>query len=305
MASPFKNILLVGGGGSIGSIMLKALLAEPSFTVTVLQRTGSTSKLPEGVKVITIDDSYPLGALTVAFKGQDAIVNCMTTIAVTQQLRFIDAAVAAGVKRYIPSEYGLNNNKPEARAVSGVFSQKGQVQDYLRTKEAKGMEWTAIACGMWLRWSATHNFLGMNIKEKKMEIWDDGEGWISCTTEDNTALALVNSLTKKWEETKNRIVYLSDFAITGNMLLESIERQSGEKFTVTHVNTEELLAEKKPLAESGDFFAFIKVLETGFASGKFGGHLEKEGEIMNDVLELPKHNLDEVVKVALEAVAAM
>ncbi|OCL08967.1 hypothetical protein AOQ84DRAFT_376256 [Glonium stellatum] len=33
---------------------------------------------------------------------------------VVEQYRFIDAAIAAGIKCYVPSEYGLNNLNPKA-----------------------------------------------------------------------------------------------------------------------------------------------------------------------------------------------
>jgi nucleoside-diphosphate-sugar epimerase len=302
MSSPFKNILIVGATGSIGSIMLDALVKEPSFTVSALQRSSSKGKLPLNVRAITIDDSYPTEALISAFTGQDAIINCMTSLAVADQLRFVDAAVAAKVKRYVASEYGLNNNKPEARALNSVFREKGEVQDYLRSKESTGLEWMAIACGMWIKWSALHDFLGMHIKEKKFVKWDDGEGWFSSTTEANTALAMVNALTKKWEETKNRVVWLSDFAITQNMLLGAIERVSGEKFTVEKVDSEKLIKEKQAAVAAGDHYAIYALIETGFVTGRFGGHLEKEGEIMNDLLGLPRQDFEEVVRVALKAV---
>ncbi|KAF9776891.1 hypothetical protein IL306_004861 [Fusarium sp. DS 682] len=301
MSSPFKNILIVGATGSIGSIMLDALVKEPSFTVSALQRSSSKGKLPSNVSVITIDDSYPTEALISAFTGQDAIVNCMTSLAVADQLRFVDAAVVAKVRRYIASEYGLNNNKPEARALNSVFREKGEVQDYLRSKESTGLEWMSIACGMWIKWCALHDFLGMHIKEKKFVIWDDGEGWFSCTTEANTALAMVNALTKKWEETKNRIVWISDFAITQNQLLETIEHVSGQKFTVEKVDSEKLIKEKQAAVAAGDPYAIYALIETGFVTGRFGGHLEKEGKIKNDLLGLPKKELEEVVRVALKA----
>jgi uncharacterized protein YbjT (DUF2867 family) len=122
--------------------------------VTVLARESSKAlaSIPSSAKVITISDSYPAKDLVKAFKGQDAIVNAITSFSVAEQLKFIDAAIEAGVKRYIPSEYGLDNNTPAARELSPVFGDKGRVQDYLRGKEASGLTWTAIACGMWIGW---------------------------------------------------------------------------------------------------------------------------------------------------------
>ncbi|CAM1508842.1 Fc.00g025810.m01.CDS01 [Cosmosporella sp. VM-42] len=302
MASPFKNILIIGATGSIGSTVLSALLAEPSFTVTALQRSSSKSKVAQKVKVATIDEPYSLDSLISVFSGQDAVINCMSSLSVSDQIQFIDAAAAAKVKRYIASEYGLNNNRPDARALNSIFHDKGEIQDYLRSKESTGLEWMSVSCGMWLKWSATHNFLGMHIKQKKFVFYDDGEGWISTTTEENTALAIVNALTKKWEQTRNRTLWLSDFAITQKTLLETIERLSGDKYTTETVDSRSFIKEKQAAVAAGDPYAVYALLEVGFATGRFGGHLEKEGEIMNELLGLPKKSLDEVVKAALEAV---
>ncbi|KAJ3541557.1 hypothetical protein NM208_g4550 [Fusarium decemcellulare] len=302
MASPFRKILIVGATGSIGSIILQALINEPTFVVTALQRSSSKGKLPPHVHVVTIDDSYPSEALVSAFSSQDAVINCMTSLAVSDQLRFVDAAVTAKVGRYVPSEYGLNNNKPEARALNSVFREKGEVQDYLRSKESTGLEWMAIACGMWLKWSALHDFLGMHIKERRFVMWDDGNGWFSTTTEENTALAVVNALSKKWDETKNRVVWLSDFAMTQNILFEAIQRISGHEFTIERINSNQFVKENQTAVAAGDNYATYALIETGFVTGKFGGHLEKEGPIMNEALGIPKRNLDEVVQATLKAV---
>lgn len=302
MSSPFKNIVIIGASGSIGSIILKAFLNTTSMTITILQRASSSNTaFPPSARIITIPDDYPHNSLVAAFANQDAVINCVTTLAVRTQLRIISAAVEAGIRRYIPSEYGLNNNNPAARALCPVFREKGEVQDHLRTLEHR-MEWMAVANGMWLRWSAAHEFLGMHIAERKFVLWDDGEGLFSTTTEENTALAVVNALTKKWEETANKVVFLSDFAVSQKQFLEAVERYTGEKFQTESIDSESFILEKQAAAVAGDDGATYALIETGFVMGKYGGHLEEEGEIMNDLLELPKRSFDEVVKAAVEAV---
>lgn len=302
MSSPFKNIVIIGASGSIGSILLEAFINTPSVTITVLQRASSTKTvLPPSVRVITIPDDYPHGSLVAAFANQDAVINCVTTLAVRTQLRIISAAAEAGVRRFVPSEYGLNNNNPVARALCPVFREKGEVQDHLRTLEHR-MEWMSVACGMWLKWSATHEFLGMHIAERRFVIWDDGEGLFSTTTEENTALAVVNALTKKWTETANKVLWLSDFAVSQKDLLDALERFTGEKFETEHIDSESFIREKQAATAAGDGAATYALIETGFVTGKYGGYLEKEGEIMNDLLELSKRSFDEVVKAAVEAV---
>lgn len=64
----------------------------------------------------------------------------------------IDAAVEAGVRRFLPSEYGVDNTNPAARELSPVFEKKGATIEYLQSEEGSGLEWTAVPTGMWLDW---------------------------------------------------------------------------------------------------------------------------------------------------------
>ncbi|KAF3020165.1 hypothetical protein E8E14_009809 [Neopestalotiopsis sp. 37M] len=303
--SAFKNILLIGATGSIGSIVLEALAKDGSFTLTLLQRASSTAKLPEKHKIISIADSYPTEELIQAFKGQDVILNCMTSLSVMDQFRMIDAAISAGVRRYVPSEYGLNNMRPEAQELNAVFGAKGKVQEYLRARAAEGViEWMAISCGMWIKWSMAHDFLGMHVAERRFVFWDDGEGLFSCTTEENTAAGLIEAL-KRPEETKNTNVYLSDFAISQKQLLEAIERIQGVKYATETIDSYALINEKQREVEGGSDLATFALIETGFVTGRYGGHLEEEGKVMNEQLRLPKKTLDEVVRGALTSPGAI
>jgi nucleoside-diphosphate-sugar epimerase len=303
--SSFQNILLLGPSGSIGSLILRALDEEPDFNLTLLKRASSKAELPSHLKTIKIADTFPTDDLISAFRGQDVIINCITYPADVDQYRLVDAATAAGVKRYIPSEYGLNNARPEPQALSSVFREKGEVQAYLRSKANEGaIEWMSISCGMWLRWSMAHEFLGMHVGEKKFVLWDDGEGMFSCTTEENTAAGLIRAL-KSPEDTKNRTVYLSDFAISQNQLLESIERIQGVKYATESIDSHAYVAEKQAAVAAGDRYAVYSLIETGFVTGRYGGHLEKEGEIMNGKLGLPKKSLDEVVEAGLKSFGAI
>ncbi|PVH93433.1 NAD(P)-binding protein [Periconia macrospinosa] len=299
--SPFKNILIVGAAGSIGTHVLKTLEQEPTFTLTLLQRASSKAKLPAHLRTISIADSYPTDELVQAFKDQDVIVNCMTSLSAADQFRMVDAAISAGVTRYVPSEYGLNNLRPDAQALNSVFHDKGKVQEYLRAKATDGaIEWMSISCGMWIRWSMEHEFLGMHVKEKKFIFWDDGEGLFSCTTEENTANGLVQALLNR-DETKNTNVFLSDFVISQQELIKAIERIQGITYDKETIDSQKLIQEKQDAVRGGDQMAIYALIETGFVTGKYGGNLEKEGELFNDRLGLPRKTLDNVVEEALRA----
>ncbi|KAJ0415030.1 NAD(P)-binding protein [Aspergillus carlsbadensis] len=296
----YKNIILIGGGGSLGSVLLKSLLSEPSFNVTVLARESSKAlnRIPSSATVIKIADSYPLDDLVAAFKGQDAIVNAITSFSVAEQLKFIDAAVTAGVKRYLPSEYGLDNNTPAARELSVVFRDKGLVQDYLREREGSGLTWTTIACGMWIGWSLRNNFLGLDYANRTITLTNSGTGPFSTTTLANTALAL-NRILLSPASSANQIVFLSDFATTQEELVQTIERLTGEQWTRKSINTAEAIPALKEAFSKGETLAGYGLINIGFTEGSFSGHFEPVNKVRNAELGLPRKELEEVVREAL------
>lgn len=281
--------------------MLVGLLAEPSFSVTVLKRASSQAKFPASVTVVGVPDDYPAEQLEAAFQNQDVVVNAITSTSLGVQYRFIDAAIAAGVKRYIPSEFGLDNSNPVAQALSPVFKAKGEVRAYLQSREGSGLTWTAIACGMWLKWSFQHDFLGLHPREKKLVVWDSGNDRFTCTTMENTALALTRALLLP-QETKNKCLYIGDFSISQVELFETIQRFAKKPWTRENVQSEFVIKDAKARYEAGDVSATYALIEAGFVTGAYGSDLEAGHEMSNALLGLPKNEVDDVVLDALRAV---
>ncbi|KAF5865962.1 hypothetical protein ETB97_001538 [Aspergillus alliaceus] len=205
----------------------------------------------------------PQEDLVKAFRGQDAIVNAITNFSVAEQLRFIDAAITAGVKRFVPSEYGLDNNTPEAQELAPVFKEKGLVQTYLREKESSGLTWTAIACGMWTGWSLRNNFLGLDYPNWIVTFTDDGTGYFSTTTLANTAQ---------------------------KELVEPIGRLTGEIWQRKSINTEDAIPALKAAWEKGDAYAGYGLINIRFTKDDYSGHFEPGRQIRNEGLGLPERS---------------
>ena len=89
-----------------------------------------------------------------AFRGQDAIVSAISTSNNAKQKEIIDAAVEAGVKRFIPSEFGGNVRNPAALELlpHHMVIGKAEVINYLRDQESRGLSWSAIATGPFFDW---------------------------------------------------------------------------------------------------------------------------------------------------------
>jgi saccharopine dehydrogenase-like NADP-dependent oxidoreductase len=148
-----RKVLVVGAGGTnIGHHIAKALLEDSSFELSILSRAGSKSTYPSNAKVITIPDTPTHDDYVKALQGQDAIVSGLGFEGKPTEKALIDAAIEAGVKRFLPSEYGVDNTNPVASALSPVFKRKADILEYLKSKEATGLSWTAVPTGMWLEW---------------------------------------------------------------------------------------------------------------------------------------------------------
>ena len=148
MASPIKNVILIGAGGRIGPYIISAFDADPYFTVSILSRGSSTSTFPSHLKVHRIGDDYPEDQLLEAFKGQDAVISTIAPSNVAHQKTIIDTAIKAGVKRFVPSEFGSDTLNDNAMAIlPQFFKEKKETVEYLKAKEKEGLTWTAVVNG--------------------------------------------------------------------------------------------------------------------------------------------------------------
>ncbi|KAF2737395.1 NAD(P)-binding protein [Polyplosphaeria fusca] len=308
--SALENIIIAGATGSVGAPILKALLEEPSLNITILTRTGSSAKFPEGIPVKTVSDAYTVKELTEAFEGQDAVLVALSTGPVTKDdlaLRIIDAAVAAGVKRFIPSEFAANNLDPRARKLVPVFDAKGRMLEYLQKKayESNGkLTWTSFSCGSWLDWglnpAKSGNFLGIDVKNRKATVWDSGDSKFTMTTARNTGLAVVRALLKPGE-TANKQVFLNDFLTSSNEIIASLEKQTGEKWNVERKESKPVMEESRRQFDAGDFNAVYPLIALSFVGDIEVGHnFPKEQKIWNEQLGLPAESFDGVIKEAIE-----
>ncbi|KAF2008013.1 NAD(P)-binding protein [Amniculicola lignicola CBS 123094] len=314
MSSSIKNVILAGPTGSVGAPILKALLAEPSFKVTILTRQSSSNpaKLPANVPVKTVSDAFTVEELTEAFKGQDAVVIAISTTPITQDNlahRFIDAAVAAGVKRLIPSEFGANNLDRRARKLVPVYDAKGEMLEYLQKRAAEtngGLTWTSVSCGAWLDWGLnpvkSGNFLDIDVKNRRATIWDSGSSRFTITTSGNTGMAISKILLNP-TLTANKQIFLSDFVSTSREIVAELEKQAAQKWALEYKESAPVLKEYRIKFDAGDYNATYPLLAISFVGDVDVGYdfpNEQGIEIWNDKLGLTASTLEEVVKEALE-----
>ena len=115
--------------------------------MTVTTRESSAASFPKEAKVARVPDDYPDDSMKKLFTGQDAVIFNLGHAASQRQQALIDVAAAVGVKRFISGEFGSNTRNAGAIEIFPMLGPKAQLNDYLKTKEATGLTWTAIATG--------------------------------------------------------------------------------------------------------------------------------------------------------------
>ena len=118
--SSLTNITIAGATGVLGFHIAEALLNDGSFKVKVLRRLPETQNdkadllASKGAEIVYVDYNQH-DALVNALKGTDALISAVAPGHTSGAYDFdalqtplLDAAKKAGVKRFIPSEFGID-----------------------------------------------------------------------------------------------------------------------------------------------------------------------------------------------------
>lgn len=282
-------------GGLFGTEIFAALQRENTFNLTILSRRSSKSTFPPNVKVYKIDDDYPIDQLVEAFKGHDALVSAIPGRPYEVHLRMIDAAIQAGVKRFIPSEYG-NNTCAAAADLVPLYADKAKVIAYLKEKEDSGMTWTAIHAGQFFDWGLESGWLDYHLKEKRVTIYDSGEQLWSTTTIGTVASTVAKVLLRP-AETSNRPIFVASFTVSQLQVLAELEKATGTKWEVQKMTSEAALEKAKRL-DNKDHSEGLKLLILMLLyadDADRGANFEKSGLVSNELLGLPVEDLSHVI----------
>jgi len=129
---PYKNIAVIGAGAppAIGGPIVQALVSEGAAVIVVTRPGSSSAKsFPPGVKTVSIGLT-DVPALAAAFKEHqtEVVISTVGIPGLLHQKLIADAAKEAGVKLFVPSEFGF----PTAGQTVGVLALKDQVGEYLK-----------------------------------------------------------------------------------------------------------------------------------------------------------------------------
>ncbi|KAF5557274.1 hypothetical protein FNAPI_5486 [Fusarium napiforme] len=311
-----QRVAIVGAGGRQGAQITEKLLKTGKHTITALTRIGSSSKLPENVRVIPVNYEDE-EALASALKDQQLlIITLAVTVDPEVHHRIVRAAGKAGIRYIIPNIYAANVVIENQGAVDDFFPAAPPI-NLLKEIERVGVSsWILLVGGVWFDYSlpSGESFMGFDIDKRKATFFDEGEAKINTSTlaQFGRAAAAIASL-KEFPDNeddrsptiaqfRNKPVYLSSFYVNQKDILRSIQRvtnTSDADWEIKYEKSADRIENGKAMGRSGNIMGFVQAYYSFILSSE-GQKLKTQDNLHNELLGLPEEDLDEVVKDCVE-----
>ncbi|KAL4962563.1 aromatic alcohol reductase [Aspergillus stella-maris] len=283
------NVIIVGANGLLGRHLVSAFTSDLRFTVSILTRQHSQPPT---------STSYTAASHTELVKilaGQDVLISVLASHAVAQQKTLIDAAIDAGVRHFIPSEFGFDSRNEEAGKLLPGFlvSEKREVVRFLRSKEEVGLRWTAFVTGVFLETSIP-TYLGFDLANKRANLSNSSaSNYWSTTTLSTAALAVKSALLLPASEISNKYLFFESFNVSQKGILTTLEEMTGESWDVSYCDAEEekRVADAVEKLAQGDYAALPDVMRYAICTPGYGADYMRYERKANELLGLPGESL--------------
>ncbi|KLU83710.1 hypothetical protein MAPG_02761 [Magnaporthiopsis poae ATCC 64411] len=294
--APITRVAIAGASGALGLVVLKHLV-EAGFDVTVLSR--APGKLPaeyaSSAKEIVVDYGSK-ASLEAALRGQDAVVSTLSDFGGYEaQKPLVEAAVSAGVSRFIPSEFGSNLQHPVVRTLP-FATLKVEVEEMLireassSAHTANPITYTFIYTNIFLDWGLEEGFTA-DLENKTATLYNGGSTPLSYTRLPTIAQAVVAVL-RRPAETANKIVRIHDGILTQKEFLDAIQEVTGP-WTIDEDDVVALQARADEAYAKGILNYWVIngwIMRASHSPGFGAGFVENE----NKLLGLKEHSTDEM-----------
>ncbi|KAJ5164896.1 NAD(P)-binding protein [Penicillium coprophilum] len=240
MTTTIQKVAIFGASGNFGT-PITAALQRAGFNVTIITRTESSSTFPDGMPVIRT--SYTLENLTTALADQDAAICVVGPGGIGAQVTIVEAAEAAGIKRFIVDDFGWGpdfRNLPEFSAIH-AHRRAGWELAKAKAQANPNFTFTGITSGNPIDWAIQRfPLMGFDIAQSSAIIYDSGIEKFTATTLAGIGQSVVGVLQHP-DETANRFVKVLSIITNQTELLEAFQRITNRQWPVQHASTQTLI----------------------------------------------------------------
>lgn len=235
---------LVLGAGELGLAVLRNLAAHaarhPGTTITVLLRPATlNSQDPAkqrelatiralGISIVTDDLSAASEAeLSELFKPFQTVISCTGFVGGSgTQVKLTRAALGAGVRRYIPWQFGVDYDVVGRGSAQDLFDEQLDVRDLLRGQTKT--EWLIVSTGMFTSFLFEPSFGIVDLAENTVHALGSFENAVTVTTAEDIG-ALTAEIVFAEPRIANRVVYTAGDTVTYGRLADIVDRVLGRQ----------------------------------------------------------------------------
>ncbi|OTB19199.1 hypothetical protein K445DRAFT_363576 [Daldinia sp. EC12] len=302
---PIKKVVVFGGLGSFATPIASALV-KAQFDVLVIVRPECTSNFPPNVPVARVD--YTVVRLKPVLWGADAVVSVIGSAGLSVQNTLIDAAAAAGVKRFILDNFGWVPDSTELTEFKCLGSSKRITLEHVENVAQANPKFTftGVAIGFPIDWSLKcFPSMGFDFRKHSAIIYDDGAEDFTGTTLEGIGQAVVGVLQNP-EKTENQFLKVRSIRTNQNELLAAFQSVTGKTWEVKYSTTEEVLKRAKERRKKGIKEWMLDVLIYYlYEPGKARCFIASDEEPALDLLEIRQETAHEIASKVLESVKVM
>ncbi|KAL9931766.1 hypothetical protein V8E36_009316 [Tilletia maclaganii] len=285
------------GSGAVGKPLIEEFLAA-KLPLTILTRDASKPDLQpykeQGATLKAVDyDS--IDSIADALQGIDAFVSALGNQhkpSLPQDLA--TAAHKAGVKLFVPSEFGLDYANPRTEPFPPMLYKKLELHKYA---EQLGLPWVAFTNGAFGSW-LFHPAFGYDFKNKTAVVRGDGKAKVSVTDTRDVGLFVVLALTTQPVPAPGtgKVYRIEGYETTQADAIAALEKETGSKWTIQTASLEE--AQSKQTEDS--FEGIVNWLNASLADGR-----QKLDSNDNELVGFkPRYFLPDHAKDAVAAISA-
>ncbi|WDF56719.1 NmrA family NAD(P)-binding protein [Mucilaginibacter sp. KACC 22063] len=237
-----NNIILVAGAtGELGGKICKALINRHAKVRAIVRAASDEGKVSalrnNGIEVIEADYADH-EALIAACKGVSCVVSALAglrDVIIAAQSQLLKAAVAAGVPRFIPSDFCTDYTQ----LLKGDNRNFDLRKEFQATIDSSNIKATSIFNGAFA-YVLQYNIPLLNLKDKSIAYYEDKLDWkIDFTTLDDTA---AYTAAAALDDNTPRYLRIAGFQVSPNELSVITKALYGEQFQLQQQGTMEQFA---------------------------------------------------------------
>jgi len=229
------TILIAGGTGDLGGRIIKALLRKGADVRAIVRSGTDDAKVQkleqQGVKVIRVNMS-DVSELTQACRGASCIVSALQglhDVIVDLQSVLLDAAIAAGVPRFIPSDYSCDFTK----LLVGDNRNFDLRREFHGRLDRSSIAATSIFNGAFAD-MLTGQMLLILFKRRRVLYWGNADQRMDFTTKDDTAEFTASAAL---DPSAPRFLRIAGDQLSARELAAVMSGVTGKKFRLFHAGS--------------------------------------------------------------------